>query len=140
MSDLTDALAPCPFCGGNARVCRESDADGFGTFAFVQCQTRGCAVRTIGEFYSQGNDDPLTYVQVRDAWNRRAAVRSLQGGGWRPIETAPKDGAVVLFYAPTPHFGNPYVMARADDRLSEWWVHYGYATHWQPLPTPPTKE
>ena len=54
---------------------------------------------------------------------------------WRDIETAPKDGTVVMFHVPECRL--PF-MARSDD-----W-HSGYAhwlkgaTHWMPLPAPPT--
>ena len=56
---------------------------------------------------------------------------------WQPIESAPKDGTVVIFYV--PHEINPSpVLCRAD------YFHNGQAywlkgaTHWQPLPDPPT--
>lgn len=77
---------------------------------------------------------PASYVDpfAREAWNRdgfeaadeitrlRAEIASLRGAvaGWQPIESAPKDGAVLLF--------------SPDDRGAE-------PSHWMPLPTPPAQ-
>ena len=53
---------------------------------------------------------------------------------WQPIESAPKDGTVVFFYVP---YGRERRVARADDYWSgAWWLVD--ATHWMPLPPPPT--
>ena len=61
--------------------------------------------------------------------------------GWQPIETAPKDGTLVLLY------GNG---ARVQWQVSEWyiedefagwhpwnWPDYEKPTHWMQLPKPP---
>lgn len=60
---------------------------------------------------------------------------------WRPIETAPKDGAEILGYRESE-----------DDQLVCYWHHdlgrfvetvehhFGRFTHWQPLPEPPESE
>ncbi len=62
-------------------------------------------------------------------------------GGWRPIESAPKDGRPVLLTARGGQIG---VCFWSDDR----WIYHGLTpvidadwwdapTHWRPLPAPP---
>lgn len=56
---------------------------------------------------------------------------------WRPIETAPKDGARVLCFAPAIHGYRAHM--RTDAYEDGWWNcprAHPY-THWQPLPEPP---
>lgn len=72
----------------------------------------------------------------------RAALSSVPApaSGWQPIETAPRDGARALFFAPaTP-------TSPRRQRVDWWWSQYkAWAnmrpsqpyTHWQPLPAPP---
>ncbi len=73
-----------------------------------------------------------------------AAIRALPmpagGAGWRPIETAPRDGTSILCYAP----GTPD--RAAVRRTDYWWLEQNaFAhmrpsqpyTHWQPLPAAP---
>lgn len=61
---------------------------------------------------------------------------------WHPIETAPKNGTLVLLVqkrSASPFFG--YFVAYWDDESDEWKFHIeGYVrepTHWMPLPAPP---
>jgi hypothetical protein len=55
-------------------------------------------------------------------------TEAFQRAGWRPIESAPKDGTRVLLW---------------DGRRQhvDWWNHGWWntsrPTHWQPLPPPP---
>jgi hypothetical protein len=66
-----------------------------------------------------------------------------QKDGWRPIESAPKDGTYILAY---PIWGPPHEVAeiywQVMRRESRWAIPFGPAcvrqpTHWMPLPEPP---
>lgn len=71
----------------------------------------------------------------------------LSRSGWRPIETAPRDGTLIDVWCPgigrvADVQWEPFVndFARAVTIEGEpGWTHYPNAppTHWQPLPTPP---
>jgi hypothetical protein len=82
----------------------------------------------------------------------RAALAALRDEEWQPIETAPKDGTMVLV-APQmqvahwyqDRFSGPPGNERNGELLGEYWavpqVDFHEAsitpTHWRPLPTPP---
>lgn len=68
-------------------------------------------------------------------------------GEWQPIETAPRDGTLKMFYSPRggvciapdvtpikPSLNEQRMMISAGAD----WPHVGFnATHWMPLPSPP---
>lgn len=67
---------------------------------------------------------------------------------WQPIETAPKDGTVILAYRKDAgifeaHYVSPAEMIASDDEKLAWFTTDGedltndLPTHWQPLPKPP---
>ena len=67
-----------------------------------------------------------------------SATPTAQAEGWRPIETAPRDGTGVL--ANTAGLGR--VVAYWHDEESQWGTGLGYLdrdapTHWMPIPLPP---
>ena len=79
-----------------------------------------------------------------------AAPPTAQAEGWRPISTAPKDGALIVLgarngvwlgkYLPVYQSGyrpeNPWSsMLLNHDHMAE---RYTRPTHWMPLPLPPT--
>ena len=79
-----------------------------------------------------------------------AAPPTAQAEGWRPISTAPKDGALIVLgarngvwlgkYLPVYQSGyrpeNPWSsMLLNHDHMAE---RYTRPTHWMPLPPPPT--
>lgn len=68
-------LKPCPMCGGKASMRGEYDADGM-RWAYVQCD--GCHIRTFGDWFSPGNDDPQFYQDRRDEWNRRTDAQAAE--------------------------------------------------------------
>ena len=66
---------------------------------------------------------------------------------WQPIETAPKDGTVVLiFQQDRSNFGGRGIAAGRfmEPPWDGWWGTCGDSiicmrpTHWQPLPEPPS--
>lgn len=83
------------------------------------------------------------------------ALRSFMDGGWRTIETAPRDGRKILIWSEVYRPGHPVIVWWDDDRfakkpLPRWLTRdpiYGRRafidrppTHWMPLPTPPAVE
>ncbi len=69
-------------------------------------------------------------------------------GGWQPIETAPKDGTRILGYGLLGFEQKPGIgtVSYADKQFScepneatEYDMEACNLTHWQPLPTAPTK-
>jgi hypothetical protein len=72
--------------------------------------------------------------------------------GWRPIETAPRDGSCVDVWVPEAGQGYRVADARWQQPISRWTTHvelgiWGWyaldgkrltgPTHWRPLPEPP---
>ncbi len=64
--------------------------------------------------------------------------------GWRPIETAPKDGAWILSWGKTDEPGRAFMVVAWSTRDREWYspTEDGLIdiTHWMPLPAPPETE
>jgi hypothetical protein len=74
---------------------------------------------------------------------------STGAGGWRPIETAPRDGTPILAFCVHPnarYAGEDFaewteiVVTRWIDHNGGGWTWHGICgqhTHWMPLPAPP---
>jgi hypothetical protein len=87
----------------------------------------------------------LCHTQTCDLLRAAAEVLSRlalaeRGEGWRPIETAPKDGTRVL--GTGNRDGTPWkIVIRQLDRLDGWYSdpgkHHVQPTHWMPLPPSP---
>lgn len=101
------------------------------------------------------SDVPVSQDAERDTLARMEPV------GWRPIETAPKDGTEIDVWINGEFPGRRTDVSWRKPTDSEWWVHGGdtietpdatwhdcfgplgsceQPTHWQPLPTPPAGE
>ncbi len=62
---------------------------------------------------------------------------------WRPIDTAPKDGTPVLLYFPSRYQGKGGISWGCwinNEWLDSVAIRDNSATHWMPLPPPPSKE
>ena len=102
-------------------------------------------------FSTQGRD---IFILASDAIELAVAFTQ-QPGGWRPIETAPKDGEPILIWKPNERMVGEYMMAAYWDNSDEpgfvpvggqhrqgylssvTGTPQGFPTHWQPLPAPP---
>ena len=59
---------------------------------------------------------------------------------WKPIETAPKDGTIVLLYEPREPIDSHTIEVGAfncEDWYCLMFTYTIYPTHWMPLPEPP---
>lgn len=56
--------------------------------------------------------------------------------GWQPIETAPKDVQILLFSPPEKLSHDPKQEADIRVACTRDWC---WATHWMPLPAPPSR-
>ncbi|WP_156765747.1 hypothetical protein [Rhizobium leucaenae] len=84
-----------------------------------------------------------------DTTTRRPIAAEQQGGGWLPIESAPKDGTRFLACGPDvpvdffhwqdfgpEHEGCP--VGWRDSFIIVYREEANQVTHWQPLPAPPS--
>lgn len=78
-------------------------------------------------------------------WGRRKDKTNLRG--WRPLETAPKDGSSILgvaasAYSPRAFLmwwrGDVFVSYHRPEKFVAGGVSECFPTHWRPLPDPPT--
>jgi hypothetical protein len=59
---------------------------------------------------------------------------------WQPIETAPQDGRAVLLWAPATEGLTPLYSVATWHPDAGWCIdELRAATHWRPLPAPPTE-
>jgi hypothetical protein len=96
---------------------------------------------TTQEIYMEGGKAAIKALATLD--------RFIEGDGWLPIESAPRDGTYVLLYSPlAADNGRPdctYMVDKWQKNLSVDGFrtcnpfHWPY-THWRPLPTPPEDE
>ena len=135
-------LNPCPFCGGEATM---NDRP----YYQPGCKDVYCC-SGLGLLFG-------TREEAIKAWNQRPSDRS---GEWQPIETAPKDGTMVLMAGfwndkSAAGVGAPAMtMASWSSVMSdgvsgyEWYAQWLTPlasititwTHWRPLPDPPAPE
>lgn len=148
-------LLHCPFCGSD-EISHGSAYPGYTSEHCGLVQCHGCDAAMLGAEES----DAIT------AWNTRSALAAHQGtrdDGWKPIESAPKDGTEILLAYRAWRPSNPdtevYVTAGQwlwsagheddppdSDHGAFWELNNDWAdqwggnlmpTHWRPYPAPP---
>ena len=119
-----------------------------------------------GEYHGEASVDSASSIYQQGAFEVYEAIRTLsspdhiadagkvEGDGWKPIESAPKDGTVILVYREdagvfTAHYveedahlssimnppeGDFYWFSTAGDDLTN-----DMPTHWRPLPSAPSE-
>jgi len=118
-------LLPCPFCGGSADRIDIEDGDNAGGSCVIctQCNASGNVEFGFKENFISN-------------WNRRA-----ESPKWQPIETAPHDEVVLLYWEDWS--GAKYMEAAQASHGQTFPNGYsnvsrhGSATHWMPLPAAP---
>ena len=133
---MNGVTEPCPWCRGATIKTRHlGQWAGVDMYAAL-CQTEGC-----GATGPTRDTEPAAIA----AWNRRAP-------GWRPIETAPRDGTLVLLWAESIGLHVAYLHQEwswTKFRVIRTWQALWCEkqsgdedegikpTHWMPLPEPP---
>src|SRR6266851_2617052 len=91
-------------------------------------------------------DSPCVYYRAADGLLASDSIRlelAALFNPWRPIETAPKDGTMILTFVPWLTYPKTLFWAKYAD---EWRcpatedAHKYEPTHWLPLPTPPSED
>lgn len=98
-------------------------------------------------------------AEKETAWSLSLSSLSPPTGGWKPIESAPRDRTPIIIAVPTKDrddhiVGEAYFDPEHDD--GDWWwagtghgdyhggpiseMNHHLPTHWQPLPSPPEAE
>lgn len=97
----------------------------------------------VDELYKADGVIPVTVQSVQELGDE---VKRLRGGGWRPIETAPKDGTEILVALCGGEWATSLMVVSYDaDQPDFPWItldggqgyHKDAPTHWMPLPPPP---
>lgn len=131
INDGGPELKPCPFCGKIPKrvyLCGHQKI-GTGPWSELWVTDHTCA---------PGHGDSPSSAAKN--WNRRADL--VPAPGWQPIETAPHETLVILGWRENGVWKQEIALASAGERLpngysNRWW--HGQATHWMPLPAPPSE-
>jgi len=135
-------VPPCPVCGAALKL----GSIGGGSYPKFTCPNAGEDLRRgdtahydAGTHYHQFGDPDVIALLTR---------LEKAKDGWRPIETAPKDGSTILLAERT--WGGNLVVTpgRWFEDEQGWWEHgshptdyadqrIDHPTHWMPLPSPP---
>lgn len=128
---MTEEIKPCPFCGHVGLHFEDGSTYRWGIASCGACGATG------GEVRRNYPDDGKWHADAIREWNRREP-------SWQPIETAPKDGTLVLLCC----VGWPHSVLRDEPwpiKVGGWWKShwdiFGASwepTHWMPLPEGPS--
>jgi hypothetical protein len=103
----------------------------------VQMLAKGGSYREVALYYGKSVDG------MKAALKRYGLYQPRFNGSWHPIETAPKDGTLVIVYGRSNHQPNvqslfyqtaAWIGGRWTNAANSW---VGDVTHWMPLPPPP---
>jgi len=97
---------------------------------------------------SQAMSEPLRYKSTAETFEGKVAalLRRLSppADGWRPIESAPKDGTRILGWSASIPSGWQKIHSIRWNQIDGTWREPSFGriepTHWRPLPTPPSSE
>jgi len=122
------------------------------TLSEIEARLKACAdeleaeinARAVGEWPRRIKRDLATVEEARAAIASVVPLaRRAMEMEWKPISTAPTDGAWILGWAEKG--SPPYRISwgRTHDNRLAWCTAFGsfrdgYITHWMPLPSPPT--
>jgi hypothetical protein len=105
---------------------------------------RGIAMTVAGRDYSWRDMMGHIWPVIRQALAHHTPVcRDSEEGGWRPIETAPRDGTAVLLWFPKRYQGNgglSWGCFIGGDCLDSRAIRDNDASHWMPMPAAPPKD
>lgn len=142
-------IKPCPFCDGKPYA-QENGRLGFRYWEVVcdnECDFTGPAKNTKDEAVEAWNRRPALAAKDADIENLRSR--------WQPIETAPRDGTLIILHDSVrvaSGVGRWRQVSSRDtlndiDGLAQFSREYGWrsasdksienATHWMPLPDAP---
>lgn len=106
-------------------------------------ETREGVAAAIRRAMQDGQGENDVIALATDSILKLIEAARQSDGGWQPIETAPRDGEVVLIFTPRTY---PRVTAGhwRDDLAMVHWQAHGHrwhldedVTHWRPLPPAP---
>lgn len=99
--------------------------------------------------YAQSDEKSLERAIATSKWafEVRSILAEHEQSGWRPIESAPKDGSEVIllegadsyagYFSHAPNYWNEIGWYPSIDIAIEHSSHPDHPTHWQPLPKGP---
>jgi hypothetical protein len=134
-------LLPCPFCAGKFIIPELARNKYY--FYCQDCECCGGASESRELAYTKWNNRARIVIAKKETpYDNQPLPAS---NGWKPIETAPKDGTEILGY-----FGGLDVIYWRENKsypkLSSWCHHCDITlinpkpTHWMPLPAAPRME
>jgi len=115
-------LLPCPFCG-EKRICLNGPSNEH-LYGCINCPA--CMAFLPGAVSDE--------AELIACWNSRPRCGVQTGDAWQLVETAPKDTTVLLAWL---YDGVWEIKSGWAGSTRGGWLD-GQATHWQPLPAPPS--
>jgi hypothetical protein len=126
-SDATIELLPCPHCGGEAPAIFDPTTNPAREYFMLSCKCQHFS----------------THEGIVKAWNTRAYQSTAEEGQWLPIESAPKDGTMIIGRESDGSVHRVLFDDEDGESQAEGWNFDSdspsSATHWMPLPTLPNQ-